>query len=155
MRFHAIDGIRVMDATKGTSGKGFDAALKALEDLETSVAQAREDKPVPPAAEPAPAVEPAPATVITAVPIVEVEEVPAASGAEAEAVPQQQPNPQPTSQDEPAAEPAAVAAPQPHLCRPPFRSPSRSRRLPPAVRCSAGWRSASAWCRAWSPPLAS
>ncbi|MFC0307499.1 hypothetical protein [Rhizorhabdus histidinilytica] len=111
MRFHAIDGIRVMDATKGTSGKGFDAALKALEDLETSVAQAREDKPVPPAAEPAPAVEPAPATVITAVPIVEVEEVPAASGAEAEAVPQQQPNPQPTSQDEPAAEPAAVAAP--------------------------------------------
>jgi hypothetical protein len=69
LRFHAVDGIRVMDATKGSSGKGFDAALKALEDLETSVAQAREDKPAPPPAEPAAAVEAAPAAAITAVPI--------------------------------------------------------------------------------------
>ncbi|MHA3794777.1 hypothetical protein [Rhizorhabdus wittichii] len=104
MRFHAVDGIRVMDATKGSSGKGFDAALKALEDLETSVAQAREDKPAPPPAEPAPAVEPAPAAAITAVPIVEVEEAPSAPEAEAAA---------PPPQDEPAAEPVAVAPPVP------------------------------------------
>ncbi|MES2498873.1 MAG: hypothetical protein V4618_22380 [Pseudomonadota bacterium] len=45
-----------MDATTGSSGSGFDAALRALEDLETSVAQAREDTPVPLAVEPAPAI---------------------------------------------------------------------------------------------------
>lgn len=97
-----------MDATKGSSGKGFDAALKALEDLETSVAQAREDKPAPPPAEPAAAVEPAPAAAITAVPIVEVEEAPSAPDVEAAAA-----SPQPAPQDEPAAEPVAVAPPAP------------------------------------------
>lgn len=34
-----------MDATTGSDANGFDAALRALEDLETSVAQGREDKP--------------------------------------------------------------------------------------------------------------
>ncbi len=58
-----------MDAATGSDANGFDAALRALEDLETSVAQGREDKPAiagavapPPAAGPlsaiAPVVEP-------------------------------------------------------------------------------------------------
>lgn len=67
-----------MDATPASSnGNGFDAALKALDDLETSVVQTREEKPATPAAPPEPAIgfsdveedgEPA---AITAVPIAE------------------------------------------------------------------------------------
>nr|WP_047169460.1 hypothetical protein [Sphingomonas sp. Y57] len=87
-----------MSATTGATGKGFDAALKALEDLETSVAQAREDKP----AEPAPAAEPAATTAITAVPIVEAEERPSAP--DAEPAP-----PLPAPQEEPAEGATAVA----------------------------------------------
>lgn len=62
-----------MDATSVSSDNGFDAALKALEDLETTVAQTREDSaPVAPAAE-APAataalVEPAPVEAASAPP---------------------------------------------------------------------------------------
>jgi len=36
-----------MNATRASGESGFDAALRALEDLETSVAQAREEKPGP------------------------------------------------------------------------------------------------------------
>jgi hypothetical protein len=92
-----------MDATTGSSGNGFDAALRALEDLETSVAQARGEQAAPSpieiapiaiapiaiadAADPAPGSaaapsptidfseddEVAPAAVITAVPIAALE----------------------------------------------------------------------------------
>lgn len=48
-----------MDASPSAGGNGFDAALKALEDLETSVVQTREEKPVMAAAAvAAPAIEP-------------------------------------------------------------------------------------------------
>ena len=105
-----------MDATKATSGKGFDAALKALEDLETSVAQAREDKPAAPPVEPAAPVESAPAAVITAVPIVEAEETPATADAEAEAAAPPAPQGVPIAELPPVPsvpEPAATAAPAP------------------------------------------
>lgn len=115
-----------MDATTGSSGSGFDAALRALEDLETSVAQAREDNLAPVAIEPAPApavapiaeaplaaiapaiaAEPisassdaiafsddqAPAAVITAVPVTEIADIPAALTPEAPV----EPHPAPVS----------------------------------------------------------
>ena len=79
-----------MDAISSSSGNGFDAALKALEDLETSVNQTRDEAPaaaVAPAAI-APAIEPisaidfsdagAPAA-ITAIPVLETVEQPANS----------------------------------------------------------------------------
>lgn len=108
-----------MDATTGSSGSGFDAALRALEDLETSVAQAREDASVPAVAEPAPAAEPAapsgaivfsegePATAaaITAVPVVEIA---AAAPLSADPVPAA-----PASTDEPVVEALAVPVPVP------------------------------------------
>ena len=86
-----------MDATPA-SGNGFDEALKALEDLETSVVQPREAKPATPPA-PAPVAEPLgaigfsdvetdglPAT-ITAVPFEEIETVVAALAPEPVAAP--------------------------------------------------------------------
>lgn len=106
-----------MDATQGSNGKGFDAALKALEDLETSVAQAREDKPVPPAVEPAPTAEPAAAAAITAVAIAEVEEAPSGSQAEVATVPppaaQRTAAPDHLSGQPPIVEPEVAAPPEP------------------------------------------
>lgn len=73
-----------MDASPSASGNGFDAALKALEDLDAAVVDAREEKP---AAPPPPAIEPVSTigfsdaddagepAMIVAVPIVEIAEL--------------------------------------------------------------------------------
>ena len=69
-----------MDAISASSDNGFDAALRALEDLETTVAQTREETASAPAAV-APAAEPAgtaaeaapvPAAAPAAAPVVEI-----------------------------------------------------------------------------------
>ncbi|KQX26127.1 MULTISPECIES: hypothetical protein [unclassified Sphingomonas] len=122
-----------MDATTGSNGNGFDAALRALEDLETSVAQAREDTSVPAVAEPASGTEPAgsagaivfsegetaPAAVITAIPVAAIAEAAPALAVPGPAVetavetsPAPAPLPGPAAtipEGQPAAEPAAPA----------------------------------------------
>lgn len=148
-----IDGIRAMDATTGSSGSGFDAALRALEDLETSVAQAREDASVPAVAEPAPVAEPAapsgaivfsegepaPAAAITAVPVVEIATaapVPAAVPADEAVVEMpavQTPVPGPAAtiaERQPVAEPAAPA-PAPASVAPSAPAPVLAVAAPP------------------------
>lgn len=108
-----------MDASPSAGGNGFDAALKALEDLETSVVQTREEKPVIAAAVIAPAIEPISAigfsdaedaatpAAIAPAPAVDVIELPAEPAAPAVAA---RPAPHPLPM--PAA-PAQAASPPP------------------------------------------
>jgi hypothetical protein len=118
-----------MDATTDSSGSGFDAALRALEDLETSVARAREDASVPASVAPAPAAEltapsvapsaaivfsegeDAPAAAIIAVPVVGTGEIAPAlvveTAVEPPSVPVTVPGPAATIPElQPVAEPA-------------------------------------------------
>lgn len=96
-----------MDASPSAGGNGFDAALKALEDLETSVVQTREEKPViAVAAAAAPAIEPVsaigfsdgdeqavPVSIVPApaVDVIELPTEPVGAVAAAEAAPHPQP----------------------------------------------------------------
>lgn len=98
-----------MDATTASGENGFDAALRALEDLETSVAQARDEKPAAVDATPAAAAtigfsdagDAGASTAITAVPVAELEEL-IASGV-------LQPSPEPAPALAATAAPAASA----------------------------------------------
>ncbi|KRB86673.1 hypothetical protein ASE00_08300 [Sphingomonas sp. Root710] len=116
-----------MDASSSAGGNGFDAALKALEDLETSVVQTREEKPViAVAAVAAPAIEPvsaigfsdgddnAPPAVIAPALAVDVIELPteaAAPVAAAEAATHPLPAPAVPAEAVPATPVQAAAAP--------------------------------------------
>ncbi|TAK10930.1 MAG: hypothetical protein EPO38_07315 [Rhizorhabdus sp.] len=121
-----------MDATTGSDANGFDAALRALEDLETSVAQSREDKPaVAGAVAPAPAAAPLSAIAPVVEPVLPVASALAFDESEpddqpvaiaalpiAEIAPGQAVPPLAFPIETAAAEPAPVPAPAPEAAAP-------------------------------------